>query len=87
MLREVFRSRMFFVGLLFFVLIVVGGVVYLRYVERETAEDLAGTQERMKPLTKAQKSTPEVPVGIPRKVETSTQTVLGTRDRMIRRPP
>ena len=63
MLKEVFRSRMFLGVLLFFVLIVVGGVVYLRYVERETAEDSAGTQEGMKSLVEAQKSTPEVPVG------------------------
>ena len=51
------RKQMFLVGLLFFVLIVAGGVLYLKHVGRETAEDLAGTQERMKPLTETQKST------------------------------
>ena len=63
MLREVLRNRLFLVGLLFFVLIVVGGVFYLKPIEHETAEDLAGTQERMKPLTETQKPTTEAPVG------------------------
>lgn len=62
MLREVLSSRLFLVGLLFFVLIVVGGVFYLRPVERETAERLAGTEERMKPLVEAQKAPPEAVV-------------------------
>ena len=62
MLRKVLRSRLFLVGLLFFVLIVVGGVFYLKPVEHETAEDLAGTQERMKPLTETQKPPTETPV-------------------------
>ena len=57
MLREVFRSRMFFVSMLLFVLIVVGSVFYLKHAEREAGEDLAGTQERMKPLAEAQKLT------------------------------
>ena len=63
MLRAVLRDRLFLVGLLFFVLIVVGGVLYLKPIEHETAEDLAGTQERMKPLTETQKPTTEAPVG------------------------
>ena len=56
MLRKVLRSRLFLVGLLFFVLIVVGGVFYLKPVEHETAE-------RIKPLTETQKPITEVPVG------------------------
>ena len=63
MLRKVLRNRMFLVGLLFFMLIVVGGVFYLKPVEHETAEDLAGTQERIKPLTETQKPPTEAPVG------------------------
>ena len=63
-MREVLRSRLFLISLLFFVLIVVGGVFYLMPVEREPTEDLAGTQERMKPLTETQKPTSaEAPVG------------------------
>ena len=54
------RKQMFLGGLLFFVLIVVGTVFYLKPVEHETAEDLAGTQERMKPLTEF---SPPGPVG------------------------
>ncbi len=57
MLREVFRSRMFFVGLLVFMLIVVGRVFYLKHAEREAAEDLVRLPERVKPLTEAQKLT------------------------------
>lgn len=53
MLGEVLRSRIFVVGLLLFVLIVVGGVFYLKHAEHETAEDLVGTQERMKPSHEA----------------------------------
>ena len=43
MLREVLSSRLFIVGLLFFVLIVVGGVLYLKHVDHEAAEELART--------------------------------------------
>ena len=50
------RKQMFLRVLLFFVLIVVGGVFYLKPVEHETAE-------RMNPLTETQKPTTEAPVG------------------------
>ena len=56
MLKAVLRNRLFLVGLLFFVLIVVGSVFYLKPVEHETAE-------RMNPLTETQKPTTEAPVG------------------------
>ena len=82
MLREVLRTRIFLVGLLFLVLVVVGGVLYLRHVERETAEDLAGTQERMKPLTDAQKSTPEAPVR-PAAEVSLPQTQTATRQPLV----
>ena len=39
MLRKVFRSRMFFVGLLLFVLIVVGGVLSLKHAEKNLEGD------------------------------------------------
>lgn len=72
MLREVFRPRMFVVGLLFFVLIVVCGVFYLKHVEREAAEKLVRTNERIKQLTEKQPPTadewhadPHTPEGSP----------------------
>ena len=65
MLTEVLRSRMFLGGLLFFVLIVVGGVLYLKPVEREMAEDLAGTQEKMKPSHEDPAVQPPAPNGNP----------------------
>ena len=63
MLREVLRTRIFVGGFLFFVLVGVGGVLYLRHVDRESAEGFGRTQERVKPLSEAQKSTAEVSVG------------------------
>lgn len=72
MLGEVLRSRIFVVGLLLFVLIVVGGVFYLKHAEHETAEDLVGTQERMKPSHEAPPVHPPAPNGNP---DVATETL------------
>lgn len=65
MLRAVLSNRLFIGVLIFSVLVVVCGVLYLKHVEQETAEDLAGTEERMKSLVEAQKASPEAVVGEP----------------------
>ena len=63
MLRDILSNRLFMGALAFFVLIVVGGTLYLKHVERETVEELARTNQRIKTLTEKQPPTPEAPVG------------------------
>jgi hypothetical protein len=62
MLKDLFSNRLFIGALAFFVLMVVGGTLYLQHVEKQTAEDLAAHEERIKELTSEQKPTTETPV-------------------------
>ena len=63
MLKDVFSNRLLIGALAFFVLIVVGGTLYLRHVESQSARALAETQERIRALTEKQNPTAEAPVG------------------------
>ena len=63
MLKDLFSNRLFIGALAFFVLMVVGGTLYLQHVEKQTAEDLAAHEERIKEFTSEQKPTTETPVG------------------------
>ncbi len=48
MLSDLFTNRLFQGGLVFFVLFVVGGLLYLSHVKRTTEKDLARTKEEIK---------------------------------------
>ena len=63
MLRAVLSNRLFVGLLIFFVLMIVCGVLYLGYVDRETAEGLVRPSEQVKPLFDAQKDPAEARVG------------------------
>ena len=63
MLKDVFSNRLFMGALAFFVLIVVGGTLYLRHIERQGQVELERTQERLKQWEAQQKQTPKVPEG------------------------
>ena len=59
MLRDILSKRWFMGALGFFVLMVVGSLLYLKHIERQEAEKLACTEERLKKLTEKQKPTAE----------------------------
>ena len=63
MLKDLFSNRLLIGALAFFVLIVVGGMLYMRHVENQSARELVETQERIKALTEKQNPTAEAPVG------------------------
>ncbi len=63
MLRDLFRNRLFIGALVFFVLMVVSGTLYLRHNERQGQIELERTQERLKQWEAQQKQTPKVPEG------------------------
>ena len=63
MLKELFRNRLFIGALAFFLLMVVGGTLYIWHIERQGSEYAAETQDRVKPLTKNPQPTAEAPVG------------------------
>lgn len=66
MLKDLFSNRLFIGVLAFFVLCVVGSLLYMQHVERVGAEKLAEDRERLKPLTEKkgqQPSTTEAPIG------------------------
>lgn len=63
MLKDLFSNRLFILVLAFFVLCVVGGSLYIWYVERTGVEKLADTPDRVKELMEKRQSTAEVPEG------------------------
>ena len=65
MLKDLFSNRLFIGALAFFVLIVVGGTLYLQHVEKQSEREFAETQERLKAFTEKQNRKPiaEVPEG------------------------
>ena len=63
MLKDLFSNRLFLGAFAFFVLIVVSGTLYLQYVERQTAEKLAETQDSVAQWNERQNPTTEVKAG------------------------
>ena len=63
MLKDLFSNRLFIGALAFFVLCVGGSLFYMQYVYKQTAEDQAAHEDRIKALTSEQKPTTEAPVG------------------------
>lgn len=63
MLKDLFRNRLFIRALAFFIFCVVGGMLYMWHVERQEAEKLAETQDRVHPLTKNAQPTTTVADG------------------------
>ncbi|MYB95968.1 hypothetical protein F4054_23620 [Candidatus Poribacteria bacterium] len=62
MFKDLFSNRLFIGAIVFFVLTVGGSLLYMRHVQRQTARELAATQERVKELTEKQNPTAEAPV-------------------------
>ena len=62
MLKDLFRNRLFIGALAFFVLMVVGGMLYMQHVEQQSARELAETQERIKAGTEKPPATAQAPV-------------------------
>ena len=64
MFRDLFSNRLFLGAFAFFVLIVVGGTMYLKYVKRQTQQEIERTEEAIKRLNENQnaKPTAEAPV-------------------------
>ena len=64
MFKDFFSNRLFIGALAFFVLCVVGSLLYLRHVEQQTARELAEAEERVQQWNKRQnpQTTPEAPV-------------------------
>lgn len=66
MFRDLFTNRFPFVAaLIFFLLMVVGGTLYMKHVEQQEAEKLAHTQEQLKQWEARQQLTENSPVGRP----------------------
>ena len=64
MLADIFKNRLFIGALVFFILCVIGGTLYIGYVEQRGAKKLAEAEERIKQLTeKQQQPTAKAPVG------------------------
>ena len=63
MLKDLFSNRPFIGALAFFVLMIVGGTLYLRHMERQGQIALERTQERLKQWEAQQKQTEKVPEG------------------------
>ncbi len=56
MLKDLFRNRLFIGALAFFLLMVVGGMLYIWYVERQEAEKLAQVRADIKAFNEKQKA-------------------------------
>ena len=84
MLKDLFQNRLFLGALAFFVLCVGGGLLYMQHVEREGAEELAETQQRLAQWKKKQTEPPtaEAPVR-----ETSQREQPPVDDPPIESPP
>lgn len=67
MLADIFKNRLFIGALVFFIFCVVGGTLYIGYVEQQGAKELAEAEERIKQLTEKQneQATAKAPVGGP----------------------
>ena len=63
MLRDILSNRFFMGALAFFVLIVVGGTLYLKHVERQMVQEMARTEAAIKRLTEKQSPTAKAPIG------------------------
>lgn len=63
MLKSLFSNRLFLGVLAFFVLMIVGGTLYLRHIKRQGQIELERTQERLKQWEAQQKQTEKVPEG------------------------
>ena len=64
MLKELFSNRLFIGALAFFILSVVGGMLYISHVEKQSVEELATDEDRVKQVTeKQQQPTAKAPVG------------------------
>ena len=63
MLKDLFSNRLFIGALAFFVLMIVGGTLYLRHIQRQDQIALERTQEQLKQWKAQQKQTPKVPEG------------------------
>ena len=65
MLKELFSNRLFIGALAFFILSVVGGMLYISHVEKQGAEKLATDKDRVKQVTEKQQQQPtaKAPVG------------------------
>ena len=63
MLKSLFSNRLFLGALAFFVLMIVGGTLYLRHIKRQGQIELERTQERLKQWEAQQKQTEKVPEG------------------------
>lgn len=65
MLKALFSNRLFLGALAFFVFCVSGSLLYMQHVSKQSARELAETQERIKELTEKPTSNPtaEVPEG------------------------
>lgn len=65
MLKELFSNRLFIGALAFFILSVVGGMLYISHVEKQGAEELARDEARVKQLADKQQPQPtaKAPVG------------------------
>ena len=64
MFKSFFSNRLFIGAFVFFVLCVAGSLLYLQHVKRQSARELAETEERIKTLTEKQNPQPpaEAPV-------------------------
>ena len=63
MLKALFSNRLFIGALAFFVLMIVGGTLYLRHIQRQDQIALERTQERLKQWKAKQKQTEKMPEG------------------------
>ena len=61
MLKELLSNRLFLGGLAFFIVTVCGSLFYMQHVVRQTAEDLADTEERRHLFYEKQKTTTALP--------------------------
>ena len=65
MLKELFSNRLFIGALAFFVLCVVGSLLYMHHDMEKGAEELAETQEHVKQLTEKPQLQPEITAQVP----------------------
>ncbi len=68
MLKNLFSNRLFMGALACFILMVVSGTLYLRYIKRQGQIELERTQERLKQWEAKQKQTEKAPIAPTEKV-------------------
>ena len=69
MFKSLFSNRLFVGALAFFVLCVGGSLLYMQHVKRQSARELAETEERIKTLTEKQNPHPPAEASIVEKPE------------------